>query len=54
MIAGTGFARPACLLVSYASTFKAQIVLEYKGVSVNLKDSSESIMNVMSLGIKPV
>lgn len=40
-------ARPATLLVQTASPFDAEISLEYKSKSVNLK----SIMGVMSLGI---
>lgn len=40
-------ARPATILVSTASKFKADIMLEYNDKSVNLK----SIMGVMSLGI---
>jgi len=49
----TGFARPACLLVSSASLFQSRIILEYKNRSVNLKDSPSAIMDVMSLEIKP-
>lgn len=46
--ADTGIhARPATLLVQAASKFNADIQLEYKGKTVNLK----SIMGVMSLGI---
>lgn len=40
-------ARPATQIVSVASKFNAEITLDYKGKSVNLK----SIMGVMSLGI---
>lgn len=40
-------ARPATILVNTASKYDAEIVLECKGKSVNLK----SIMSVMSLGI---
>nr|MBA5588228.1 phosphocarrier protein HPr [Anaerobacillus isosaccharinicus]QOY38595.1 phosphocarrier protein HPr [Anaerobacillus isosaccharinicus] len=40
-------ARPATLLVHAAGGFEADIQLEFKGKSVNLK----SIMGVMSLGI---
>ena len=48
VIAETGIhARPATILVQTASNFKADIKLEYKGKSVNLK----SIMGVMSLGV---
>ncbi|WP_102271637.1 phosphocarrier protein HPr [Cytobacillus massiliigabonensis] len=46
--ADTGIhARPATLLVQIASKFNADIQLEYKAKTVNLK----SIMGVMSLGI---
>lgn len=48
VIAASGIhARPATLLVQAASKFTADINLEYKGKSVNLK----SIMGVMSLGV---
>lgn len=48
IVADTGIhARPATLLVQTASKFNADINLEYKGKSVNLK----SIMGVMSLGV---
>lgn len=40
-------ARPATLLVQAAGKFDSEIILEYKGRSVNLK----SIMGVMSLGV---
>ncbi len=53
LIAITGFARPACLLVNNASLFQSRISLEYKNRSVNLKDSPFAIMEVMSLEIKP-
>ncbi|PLT28685.1 HPr family phosphocarrier protein [Peribacillus deserti] len=49
----TGFARPACMIVSNASKFKSTISLNYKGVSVNLGNSPHSIMELMSLKIKP-
>lgn len=49
----TGFAHIACLIVSDASKFTSTISLIYKGVSVNLKNSPNSIMELMSLGIKP-
>ncbi|KUP08917.1 phosphocarrier protein HPr [Bacillus coahuilensis m2-6] len=46
--ADTGIhARPATLLVQTASKFDAEVNLEYKGKTVNLK----SIMGVMSLGV---
>lgn len=40
-------ARPATALVQVASQFEADVNIEYKGKSVNMK----SIMGVMSLGI---
>lgn len=49
----TGFARPATLLVSLAYKFKSDIFLEYQGDTVNLKHSTQSIMEILSLGIKP-
>lgn len=52
VIAVTGFARTACLIVNYASKFKSNIVLSYRGVSINLNDSPKSIMDIMSLRIK--
>ncbi|MDK8640516.1 HPr family phosphocarrier protein [Niallia taxi] len=53
IIAVTGFARPTCLLINTASLFQSSIHLEYKGRSVSLKNSPTSIMDVMSLEIKP-
>ncbi|MFP9129175.1 HPr family phosphocarrier protein [Niallia sp. BSM11] len=53
IIAITGFARPACLLVSSASMFQSRIFLEYNNRSVNLQNSPCAIMEVMSLEIKP-
>ena len=48
VVAETGIhARPANLLVQTARKFSADLNLEYKGKSVNLK----SIMGVMSLGV---
>ena len=48
VVAETGIhARPATLLVQTAGKFSADLNLEYKGKSVNLK----SIMGVMSLGV---
>lgn len=40
-------ARPSTILVSSATQFKSEVMLEYKERQVNLK----SIMGVMSLGI---
>lgn len=48
IISETGIhARPATLIVQAAGRFDSEIILEYKGRSVNLK----SIMGVMSLGV---
>jgi phosphocarrier protein HPr len=49
----TGFAYPACLIVSDASKFRAAISLMYNDVSVNLKNSPHSILELISLRIKP-
>jgi phosphocarrier protein HPr len=40
-------ARPATLLVAKVSSFQSQVILTYKGSSVNMK----SIMGVLSLGV---
>lgn len=48
----TGFAHPACLMVSEASKFKCTIFLEYKGVSVSLKNV-QSIMDLLALRVLP-
>jgi phosphocarrier protein len=48
----TGFASLATLLVRVACKFTSKIKLEYKGKSVDLNNSPESIMDVMSLGIE--
>lgn len=49
----TGFAHPACMIVSDASKFKCTLFLEYKGDSINLKNSVKSIMDLLALGIMP-
>nr|WP_263328599.1 HPr family phosphocarrier protein [Neobacillus sp. Marseille-Q6967] len=53
IVAVTGFVHPACLIVSGASKFTSTISLNYNGVSVNLKNWPNSIMELMSLRIKP-
>ncbi|WP_247747041.1 HPr family phosphocarrier protein [Alkalihalobacillus sp. BA299] len=53
IIMSTGFARPATLLIKVACKFTSKIYLEYQGKSVDLKNSPKSIMDVMSLGIRP-
>ncbi|UFT98444.1 HPr family phosphocarrier protein [Radiobacillus kanasensis] len=49
----TGFARPATLLVSLTRKFKSDIFLEYHGETIEIKHSSKSIMDILSLGIEP-
>jgi phosphocarrier protein HPr len=49
----TGFARPATLLVSLADRFTSDIFLEFQKETVKLKHSAKSIMDILSLGIKP-
>lgn len=53
IIKDTGFARPATQLVSLAHRFTSDIFLEYQGETVNLKHSTKSVMDIMSLEIKP-
>lgn len=53
MIASTGFARAAALLVRAACQFSSSIYLEYQGQAVDLKNTPKSLIDVMSLGIKP-
>ncbi|MGW9102620.1 HPr family phosphocarrier protein [Priestia megaterium] len=53
IIAHTGFARTATFLVSVACRFTSTILLEYGGRSVNLKNSTKSLMDTMSLAIMP-
>lgn len=49
----TGFARPARMLASISTKYLSNLLLEYEGNSVELNYSTETIMDVMSLGIKP-
>jgi phosphocarrier protein HPr len=49
----TGFARPARILVSVSTIYLSNLVLEYKGMSVELNYSPETIMDIMSLEIRP-
>ncbi|WP_117170103.1 HPr family phosphocarrier protein [Paraliobacillus sediminis] len=53
IISITGFARLASVLAITSSKYVSKIVLEYEGSSVALNYSPESIMDVMSLGIRP-
>lgn len=52
IISVTGFAHLASLIVSDSSKFNSTIILEYKGIPVNLKNSIESIRNLLALRIK--
>lgn len=49
----TGFAHIGCSIVSDASKFRCSIFLEYEGVSVNLKNSIKSIMDLIKIRITP-
>ncbi|UQZ46783.1 HPr family phosphocarrier protein [Bacillus halotolerans] len=53
IIASTGFARAAALLVRAACQFSSSIYLEYQGESVDMENTPKSLTDVMSLGIKP-
>lgn len=49
----TRFARQATALVKVACQFNSNIFIEYKDKSLELKDSPQSILDVISLGIRP-
>jgi phosphocarrier protein HPr len=49
----TGFARPARMLVSISAKYLSKLVLEYEGIAVEINYSVQSIMDVMSLRIRP-
>ncbi|MBT2653994.1 HPr family phosphocarrier protein [Bacillus sp. ISL-18] len=53
ILSSTGFARPARMLIGISNKYLSKLVLEYKGISVELNYSLDSIMDVMSLGIIP-
>ncbi|WP_328035983.1 HPr family phosphocarrier protein [Niallia taxi] len=53
IIAVTGFARPACLLAYMSCSFNSTISILYQGKTVNLKSHPSSILDIMSLEIKP-
>lgn len=53
LISSTGFARPASIIVSISNKYLSKLVLEYEGISVELNYSPDSIMDVLSLGIRP-
>ncbi|WP_307311326.1 HPr family phosphocarrier protein [Neobacillus driksii] len=52
IMSNTGFARPARMLVSISAKFLSKLALEYEGIAVELDYSAQSIMDVMSLGIR--
>lgn len=49
----SGYARPACLLVKRVHNLHSQIYLEYKDTTINLKNSVDTVMELMSLSIQP-
>ncbi|MFE8699954.1 HPr family phosphocarrier protein [Cytobacillus sp. FJAT-54145] len=53
VIAVSGFARTASLIVSCTSKFNSNIVLQYNGKSISLERSTKAILDLMSLGIMP-
>ncbi|MFD2973466.1 HPr family phosphocarrier protein [Peribacillus deserti] len=53
IITSTGFARPATLLVQVSRLFTSRISLEYQKKSIDLKYSTDSIMDILSLRIRP-
>jgi phosphocarrier protein HPr len=48
----TGFARPASMLARISHQYVSKLALEYEGSSVELNGLPDSIMEVMSLGIR--
>jgi phosphocarrier protein HPr len=53
IIPATGLARPASMLVRISNNYLSKLALEYEGISVEVSNSPESIMDIMSLGIRP-
>ena len=53
VMAHTGFAIPATMLVTNTSLFKSRVILEYKGETIELENSPKSIMDIMLLNIRP-
>ncbi|MCY7781590.1 MULTISPECIES: HPr family phosphocarrier protein [unclassified Bacillus (in: firmicutes)] len=53
MIASTGFARAAALLVRAACKFHSHVFLVHQEKCVNLKNPPKSLIDVMSLSITP-
>jgi phosphocarrier protein HPr len=53
ILSRTGFARPASMLVSISNKYLSKLVFEFEGTSVELNYSPDSIMDVMSLEIRP-
>ncbi|MGY4690940.1 HPr family phosphocarrier protein [Salibacterium sp. K-3] len=53
VVSSTGMARPAGVLVSVSNEYASSLILEYEGRSIEINASPESMMEVMSMGIKP-
>lgn len=49
----TGFAHPASLIVEDASRFKCTLFLVHKDVTIDLKNSLQSIMELLTVRIMP-
>ncbi|MFD2212439.1 HPr family phosphocarrier protein [Metabacillus endolithicus] len=49
----TGFVRPSTILVNVSNKCVSTIILEYREHCVELKNTPESLMDAMSLGIRP-
>jgi len=49
----TGIARLSAMLVIVSSRFSSKIELEYQGHKVNLKNSAQSLMELMDLKLYP-
>ena len=52
-LSSTGFVRPATILVNVSNKCVSKIILEYREHCVEVKNTSDSLMDVMSLGIRP-
>jgi len=49
----TGFVRPATILVNVSNKCVSKIIFEYREHCAELENTSESLMDAMSLGIRP-
>jgi phosphocarrier protein HPr len=49
----TGFARPASMLARISHQYVSKLALKYEESSVELNELPDSIMEMMSLGIRP-